>query len=248
MSSQNSPLRDIRVRKALNYAVNKKELMRYAFKGNGVEMRGLLTEKSDVDLSGTEPYHWNVPKARELLKKAGYEQGFKMKLYYQPKNFVIAQFLQRFYSLVNIEVEIFPAEWETIVKHVSYPNSRDGYSWEDEEWWMAVFSQPALLPELMGGWLEWGLHSGAAWQNVPDSMIEPLDRMYRKVQRTKDREERLQIYKKANEYFADQAFMVFTMTPFSLYGVNVDVDFMPQVSQYLYLDYSSVSDSHWSVR
>jgi ABC-type oligopeptide transport system substrate-binding subunit len=46
----------MRVREALNYAVNKEELMRYAFKGNAVEMRGVLTEKSGVDLSSTKPY------------------------------------------------------------------------------------------------------------------------------------------------------------------------------------------------
>ena len=80
MSPHTFPLRSIRVREALNYAVNKKELFRYAFKGNAVEMRGILTEKSGVDLSDTEPYDWNIPKARELLKEAGYEEGFKMKL------------------------------------------------------------------------------------------------------------------------------------------------------------------------
>jgi ABC-type transport system substrate-binding protein len=62
------------------------------------------------------------------------------------------------------------------------------------------------------------------------------------------KDSRFQIYKKANEYIADQALMVFTMTPFSLYGVNEEVEFIPQVSQYLYLDYSSVTDKHWSVR
>jgi peptide/nickel transport system substrate-binding protein len=66
MSPHTFPLRSIRVREALNYAINKKELFRYAFKANAVEMRGILTEKSGVDLSDTEPYHWNIPKAREL--------------------------------------------------------------------------------------------------------------------------------------------------------------------------------------
>jgi hypothetical protein len=42
--------------------------------------------------------------------------------------------------------------------------------------------------------------------------------------------------------------MVSTMGSLGLYGVNEEVDFVPQVSQYLYLDYSSVSDKHWSVR
>jgi ABC-type transport system substrate-binding protein len=81
-SPKTFPLRDVRVRKALNYAINKKELMRYAFKGNAVLQRGILTENCDVDLSDAKPYEWDVQKARELLKDAGYEDGFKMKIYY----------------------------------------------------------------------------------------------------------------------------------------------------------------------
>jgi hypothetical protein len=38
------------------------------------------------------------------------------------------------------------------------------------------------------------------------------------------------------------------MATLGLYGVNEEVEFIPQVSQYLYLDYSSVTDKHWSIR
>jgi ABC-type transport system substrate-binding protein len=72
--------------------------------------------------------------------------------------------------------------------------------------------------------------------------------MYYEVLRTKDRDKRFQIYKRANEYIADQALMVSTMAPLSLYGVNEEVEFVPQLTQYLYLDYSSVTDKHWSVK
>ncbi len=247
-SPRTLPLRDIRVRKALNYAVNKKELMRYAFKGNAVDMRGSLTKKSGVDLSGTEPYYWNVPKARELLKEAGYREGFKMTLFYQEKNYLIARFLQRFYSLLKIEVEITPVQWEWIVKHIVYPNTRYGYSWEDEDWWMIIVSNPGYVPETMGGQFEWNFHPEAPWQTFPDRLILPLDKMYKELLKTRDRDSRFQIYKKANEYIADQAFWVSTMAPLTLYGVNEEVDFISQLSMYLYLDYSSVTDNHWSVK
>jgi peptide/nickel transport system substrate-binding protein len=248
MSLHTFPLRSIRVREALNYAVNKKELMRYAFKGNAVEMMGMLTDKSGVDLSETEPYHWNVPKARELLKEAGYGEGFKMKLFYQEKDYLIAHLLRRFYSLLKIEVEITPVDWEWIVRHLVYPNTRDGYSWEDEDWWVIIYSNPGYVPEVMGGMLDWNFHSGAPFQTSPDWLIALLDKMYHELLRTKDREKRFQIYKRANEHIADQALEVFTMAPLTLYGVNEEVEFVPQVSQFLYLDYSSVTDNHWSVR
>ena len=96
--------------------------------------------------------------------------------------------------------------------------------------------------------LKWGFHSGAAWQSFPDWLMLPLDKMKNEVQRTRDREKRFQIYKKANEYIADQALWVFTMAPLTLYGVNEEVEFIPQLSQYLYLDYSSVTNKHWSIR
>jgi len=248
MSPHTFPLRDLRVRKALNYAVNKKELFRYAFKGNAVEMKGVLNEKSGVDLSGTDPYDWNVPKARELLKWAGYGEGFKMKLFYMEKDYLIAYLLKRFFSLLKIEVEITPVKWEWIPRHVVYPNTHDGYSWENEDWWIIIFSHPGIVPEVMGGMLKWGFHSGAAWQSFPDWLMLPLDKMKNEVQRTRDRDKRFQIYKRANEYIADQALWVFTMAPLSLYGVNEEVEFVSQLSQYLYLDYSSVTDNHWSVR
>jgi len=248
MSLDTLPLRNMRVREALNYAVNKQELFRYAFEGNAVEMRGVLTEKSGVDLSDTEPYEWNVPKARELLKDAGYGGGFKMTLFYQEKDYLIAHLLRRFYSLLKIEVEITPVQWEWIVRHVVYPNTRDGYSWDDEDWWIGISSHPAIAPEFMGGQLEYQFHSGAPFRCVSDFLMEPLNRMYHEVLRTRDRNKRFEIYKRANEYIADQALWVFTMASLTLYGVNEEMEFVPQVSQYLYLDYSSVTDNHWSLR
>jgi peptide/nickel transport system substrate-binding protein len=248
MSSQTIPLRDLRVRKALNYAINKQELMRYAFKGNAFEMKGVLTEKSGVDLSTTKSYEWDIEKARELLKDGGYEKGFKMKLYYQDKDYLIAQIIKRFYDLLGVEAEILPMDYEWMVKHVVYPNTRKDYPWKNEEWWMVISTAPGYVPELMGGLFEWFFHFGAAWQHFPDWVIEPLDNMYNEICRTKDRERRFEIYREANEYIADQALWVFTMAPLGLYGVNEELDFVPQMSQYLYLDYSSVSDDHWSMR
>ena len=246
-SPHTAPLRDLRVRKALNYAVNKEELLQYAYKGNGLRMRGYLNQNSDVDLTDTEPYDWNIPKARELLKEAGYEDGFKMTLFYKEKDYLVAHLLRRFYGLLKIEAEITPVDYDWVVRHIAYPNTREGYSWEDETWWQICTSQPSYCPEVMANLLSTTYRSGTAFSTTSDYLLLPLDKLYHELLRTKDREKRFQIYKRANEYIADQAFAVFTVSPLSLYGVNKEFDFLPQVSQYLYLDYSSVTENHWSL-
>jgi peptide/nickel transport system substrate-binding protein len=248
LSPHTFPLRNCLVRKALNYAVNKEELMRYAFKGNAIEMKGILTDKAGVDLSDTKTYEWNIPKARELLKEAGYEEGFRMSLFYLEQDFLLAHLLQRFWSLLKIEVEMTPVRFEWLVRHIAYPNTREGYSWEDEDWWVVISSHPGYVPEVMGGLLEYLFHSGAPWQTFPDWLMLPLDTLYQEALRTKAQNNRFGIYKKANEYIANQALQLFTMAPLGLYGVNEEVQFVPHVSQYLYLDYSSVTDNHWSLR
>jgi peptide/nickel transport system substrate-binding protein len=242
------PLRDLRVRKALNYAINREELIRYAFKGNAVEMKGMLSEKSGVDLSGTKTYEWNIRKARELLEDAGYRNGFRMKIRAHETNYVIGQFIQRFYGLLNIEVELEPVKWEWAVKHIVYPNTRESYNWKDEDWWMFIGSGPGETPEPIGRWLESFYTSGAAWRHAPGWLSEPLEITYNEVLETTNREKRFQLYKKANDHLADQALWVFIASPLSLYGVNEELNFVPHPSQYLYLDYSSVTDRHWSVR
>ena len=182
------------------------------------------------------------------MKDAGYGEGFKLKLFYGEKDYLTAQLLQRFYNLLKIEVEITPITMQWLERHIVYPNTRQGFSWKDEDWWLVIHSNAAFVPEVMGGLYEFFFHSGAPFQHFSDWAIEPLDEMYQDLLRTKDRDKRFQIYKKANEYIADQALWVFTMAPLGLYGVNKGVDFVPQVSQYLYLDYSSVTDNHWSMR
>ena len=113
---------------------------------------------------------------------------------------------------------------------------------------MVILSVPGYVPEVMTLQLMGYFHSGAAWQTSPDWLMIPLNMMHHELRRPKDRDKRFQIYKKANEYIADQALWVFTMASLGLYGVNKELNFVPQVSQYLYLDYSSVTDNHWSLR
>src|SRR5207237_7554603 len=67
--------RNVRLRQAVNYAINREDLIRYATKGNGVINPALLPERAfgyDPDLA---PYPFDPGKAQQLLRQAGYPPG-----------------------------------------------------------------------------------------------------------------------------------------------------------------------------
>ena len=77
---QKPPFTDVRVRQAINYAVDKEAIVRGILGGVG----GV----SDAPIgpvvfghSPQEPYKYDPEKARALLKEAGFPNGFKCTLY-----------------------------------------------------------------------------------------------------------------------------------------------------------------------
>src|SRR5262249_42952397 len=80
MRKAGSPWRDVRLRQAVNVAINRNDLIQYAAKGNGVVVPALLAVNAfgyDPDLV---PYAFDPVKARTLLREAGYPDGLVVTL------------------------------------------------------------------------------------------------------------------------------------------------------------------------
>jgi peptide/nickel transport system substrate-binding protein len=75
-----SKWKDIRLRKALNYAINRKELWKYAAKGNAYNLGGFLPSGAYGHNSSLELLTYDTEEAKALLSEAGYPDGFDMKL------------------------------------------------------------------------------------------------------------------------------------------------------------------------
>lgn len=74
----NDPIfEDFRVRKALNYAVNTKEILTKILKGRGKIAKGTIYPDSWAFNSKLEPYPYRPQKALALLKEAGWEDHDK---------------------------------------------------------------------------------------------------------------------------------------------------------------------------
>lgn len=118
------PLKDVRVRQALNYAVNKEEIVRNILLGAGRAVDSpVLPEMFGYKSVGD--YEYNPQKAKELLAKAGYPNGFSATLYATEGRYLmdkmIAQAIQGYLAQVGVSVEIRTMEWATYLAFVRRP-------------------------------------------------------------------------------------------------------------------------------
>jgi len=74
-----TPLKDLRVRKAINLAIDREDVLRYGTIGNG-RLIGGYTVPEDPDHAGLKPYPFDPSQAKELLKAAGYPNGFPLSM------------------------------------------------------------------------------------------------------------------------------------------------------------------------
>lgn len=116
MNMAKEPFKDIRVRQAINYAVDVDEIIEAVAHGYGTKlgsnMSPVMAKYYQDGLQDT--YNLDVVKAKQLLKEAGYEKGFKTKISV-PSNYQFhvdtAQVIANQLKKVGIEAEIEMVEW-----------------------------------------------------------------------------------------------------------------------------------------
>jgi peptide/nickel transport system substrate-binding protein len=110
---KNSPLRDVRIRKAINYGFDRRKMMLYIRNSIGIPAQSGFIPAAfpSFDSSAVKGYHYDPAKALQLLKEAGYPNGiglppFKLltvPLYGDLASY-IANELQQIGIKVNVEV------------------------------------------------------------------------------------------------------------------------------------------------
>jgi peptide/nickel transport system substrate-binding protein len=116
LSTNNSrkPFDDVRVRKAMAYAIDRNALIKGAMSGYGVPIGSHMDPGNPYYVDLTSVYPYNPQKAKELLAEAGYPNGFEavIKL---PERFAYAkrsgEIVADMLSQVGIKLKIELAEW-----------------------------------------------------------------------------------------------------------------------------------------
>lgn len=108
MNIENEILSDVRVRQAVNYAINRDNIIQGALEGQGTAANSPVPPTCDGYSEDVKGYEYDPDKARELLKEAGYEDGlsFTIKIKEDSKNQKVAQVIQSDLKAVGIDVKI----------------------------------------------------------------------------------------------------------------------------------------------
>lgn len=120
MNNLKKPFTDVRVRKALNYAVNKEAIVRNILKGMAKPSKSMIGSLV-WGYSPIKPYEYNPEKAKELLTEAGYPNGFETSLWTPegryPMDAQIAEAVAGQLKKVGIKVRLRKWEWAAYIKN-----------------------------------------------------------------------------------------------------------------------------------
>ena len=108
-----APFDDVRVRQAINYAVNMDAIVNAVYMGTGAPSKGPLGPNVWASNQNLEPYGYNVERAKELMAEAGYADGFSTTIWTNENQsrIDIAEILQNQLREIGINADAQVLEW-----------------------------------------------------------------------------------------------------------------------------------------
>ncbi len=216
-------LKDLRVRQAINLAINREDLIRYGAVGNG-RLLGGYTVPEDPNHAGLQPYSLNVSKAQQLLREAGYSEGFKLSMLVsnevppQVENIIAVSLRQ-----IGITVSFRTASEAEFLKELYLPK-------------FTASSPPSfdvLLLSMPAGTI---FHSGYVpmtllYSKKPNesAVRDPiLDRLYEDAIRTYDGAKASALWKKLEEYVYRNDLLLIGYQERAVFGASKRLHFTPR--------------------
>jgi peptide/nickel transport system substrate-binding protein len=219
----NSPLKDRRVRQAINMAIDREDVLRYGAVGNG-RLLGGYTVPEDPDHAGLKSYPFDPTQSRALLSEAGYPDGFTLSMLVsnavppQVEKIIVVSLAQ-----IGIHVKVREATEADFLKELYLPKFAAGVPPSFD---ILLLSMPAgTLP-----------HSGYVpmtllYSRKPNesAVQDPaLDELYEQALGEYDETKASAIWKRLERYVYDNHLLLVGYQERAVFGVREGLKFTPR--------------------
>ena len=216
LNLSSGPLSSVKVRKALNHAVNKENLIRYDLLGNGKPIATLSMPGETGHNPSLKPYAYDPGKARELLSEAGYPRGFTL-------DFLVKKNAERFGNIIASDLKKIGVNLRITL--VSDADMIKEFRSGKYDIFTADVPDPLchfyFIPSIV-------LFSKSpyAWGGDGD-----FDKMLLEMVAAGEPGRSGELAEDLDKYVYDNALSVFTYQKTAIYGINKDLRFAPYVSR-----------------
>jgi peptide/nickel transport system substrate-binding protein len=228
------PLDDVRVRQALNYAVDKQAIIDSIFDGEAGAVApggfGALAFGYHDDI---EPYPYDPARARELLAEAGYPNGLELEFRCSSDRYAsdreVCQAIQAYLAAVGVRTDVQFTEW-AVYSQLRADRSMEGIYFLGYGNSLFDADFPLRLCCWSGGRSETRF-------NTPE-----LDAMIEQAAATVDVERRNALYGEIQQYIRDAAPYIFLYDQFDIYGISNRVAWEPWATELIPLHDAEIVD------
>jgi ABC-type transport system substrate-binding protein len=231
LNNRRGPLSDVRVRRALNMAVDVDQIIKVLTGGHGVRATGAIPPS----LGGYRkraPYPYDPGKAKRLLEEAGFGDGFAMELWLResPEGNRLVEAIQGYLAKVDVDVRIVKREWSAFKEAVS--NGKVDAFFLD--WWADYPDAENFLFPLFHSANLGGGGNRVFFENAEvDDLIE-------QAQRVADRERGEALYARVDSLVYEAAPWIYLYFPTTFVAVGDGVDGYTFPVLYVGQDFSAV--------
>jgi peptide/nickel transport system substrate-binding protein len=204
------PFDDVRVRRALNHALDKGAIISRILSNTATPLRGVMSPDAFAFNADLPEYAHDVARARALLAEAGVAQGTELVIDTVAALKEIAEAIAALLSRTGLRVRA--QVWEGAVLSPMWQNAerrreRDMYltSWGNG----ALDPSDIMVPTLRSG----GRGNSAGFANTE------VDRLLDAAETEADQEKRAAMYRRAQAIVTDEAPWIFLWLPQDIYGV-----------------------------
>lgn len=201
MNTQRAPFDDVRVRQAINMAIDRDAILEAVFLGAGVKAKNPIPPTIWSYNDSIVDYDYDPDAAKALLAEAGFPDGFSTNLWampvqrpYNPNAERMAELMQADLSAIGIDAEIVTYEWGEYLAR-----SKDGEHDMVLLGWTGDNGDPDNFLHVLLGCAAADGANRARWCH------EPFDDLLQEAKQSTDMETRADLYEQAQVIFKEEA-------------------------------------------